>query len=288
MKVIAVVLACLQFFSCASNGYYLNSDLSQPSEIYHLKAIGPDTEWRDGGLIAVSIDPELTMEVEYIETGATGLVFMLSLVNLSQSKIDVLTDDFICQQNNSASKELEFPILSEFEVLANYDKLINAFHDKEYGSDASVNVAEAVGLFVILWALFSIFLDDDSSKHHSQQAHDTHKSRKIHHSSRTRHSRSDSDHHISDLAELFFDSTSVSGDGASTNEISRLDRERESVQHYATLKQQQKEKLYKSKTVYPGERVSGQIFCPFKAVGDVGISISYKNALFEFERETTK
>ena len=267
MKIIAIALACAQMFACATDGYKVDTDTVKNSRIYHLKAIGKQTEWQEGELVAVSNNSNMNIKVSFLETGATGLVFDFSVENLSQSQFDVLSSDIFCRQNNIGEPLIKHPILSEFEALANYSKMINNIYYPQ--TQKPSDGAELLGFFIFIFALFAIFHDATNDDHHSQHSHPSHNSHHSHHS----HEKRFPDH---DLVDALVN-IDLHSDDATTS-----DNQQELTRRIAARQQQQKEKMFKSQTLYPGQRASGQIYCPFEAVNDDGISVVYNDEQFVF------
>jgi len=277
-KFIASVMACSQLFACASNGYSVPVEDPPPLVKYQLKATGKLAQTVGNDSLAALDNEDLSVQVEYLASTSTGLIFRLSIENKSPENHDMLWRNISCQQRNLTEQNNRYPILSEFEALADYDKVINEIHNPRRQSDGSGGVAEGIGFFIAVVAVLAIIADIDSSKKHNSHKHHDRHSRQ--HTS-ANHYVHESHSHFSDFMNLL---ALLPEPNQQISEVSVDPNDQDAARIVARHKQAQKEKLLKSQTLAYGDAISGLIYCPFDSIGDAGVSVVYDQYLFEFEK----
>jgi len=285
VKLIALAMACAQLFSCATDGYRANGATSKPWQVYDFRSVGQYAQKQYGESTAVLDNADIQLKLQFQGASETGYIFHLTLTNQSQDNYDALTGNFFCEQRNANNQNNNYPVMSEFEALADYDRIINSLNSTGTlpSSNSSSDFVEGLGVLLIVFALFSIFFDHDNDRHvqHSQHTNHSHYSQQPRSGYYGNHG---GHHHHSELHDFLtilaepsqndsYETTTTSGNPDAARKV-------------AELKQQQKDRLFKSKTLNPGEQTAGLIYCPFNAAGDLGMSFVYGGDRIEFKKIT--
>ena len=250
MKVIAIILSCLQLFACASDGYRITIGASDFSKSYSLKAVGRYTKLFKGEVFAISDSLELPIKIKYVKTDVAGLVFVFIAANHSRHNIEVSTEDIFCQPRKAIYSKNNYRILSASELLAYYDHQIHGINRGT--SSSKFDAGATIGMMVFILVLVVIIVRSGSN-----------------------------------LNLNYFPSFNKSGSTAHSKtkgSEKKLSNKSSAVETKVVARKQQQQSLLKSSMLNPGDTISGQIICPLKAMGKNGINLVYREELFEFAK----
>jgi len=248
MKIIALVMACFQVFSCASGGSQYDAYMLLPSHDFNLKAIGQHAKWQQGKRVSKLKNSKLSMTLDFHQTDVNGLVFAISVENLSSNQIKIVAKDFSCRSINVNKKNKDYPILEKSEITKNYDKTLKAIQSSHSSSISEITIA--IGITAALLILLVIL-----AKTHSGQS----------------------------LRFSNFHSNNTKPYKESSENKDKLKKQlQDAEKKISTLKKQYQKELFKSTLIRAGDKTLGKIICPFAALGDKGLSLIYQDTVFEF------